>query len=212
MSMGILGRKLGMTQIYDENGVNVPVTVVEAGPCSVVDIRTQEQNGYAAVVVGFGDVKEKRMNKPEKGVFEKKKIQPKRWVREFRLEDTSGLEVGQDITVDMFENGEVIDVIGRSKGKGFAGVMKRHHFKGGPASHGSSKFHRQPGSAGGSSSPSHIFKGKTMPGRMGNKRVTVKNLSVAGVDPENHLLLIKGAIPGPKNGLVMVRKRKGSPE
>jgi len=212
MSMGILGRKLGMTQIYDENGVNVPVTVVEAGPCSVVDIRTSEKNGYSAVVLGFGEVNENRLTKPRKGVFEKRKVKPKRWLREFRLEDVSGLEIGQDITVGIFENWEIVDVIGKSKGKGYAGVMKRHNFAGGPASHGASKFHRQPGSAGASSSPSHIFKGKTMPGRMGNKRVTVKNLSIAGVDPENHLLLIKGAIPGPRNGLVMVRKRKGSPE
>lgn len=210
MSMGILGRKLGMTQIYDEKGQAVPVTVVEAGPCNIVAVRTMESNGYSSVSLGFGDVKPAKLNKPYRGIFEKNGLEPKRWIREFRIDSTDGLEVGGVVSVALFEEGDTVHVTGKSKGKGFAGVIKRHHFKGGPASHGASKFHRQPGSSGASSSPSHVFKGKTMPGRMGGDRVTVKNLSVAGIDPENNLLLIKGAVPGPRNGLVMIRKQDGA--
>jgi large subunit ribosomal protein L3 len=212
MGMGILGRKLGMTQIFDENGKSIPVTVVEAGPCSVVAVRTMATNGYSSVSLGFGDIKPAKLNKPFRGVFEKKNLEPKRWIREFRLDDTDGFEVGGVVSVALFEAGESVDVVGKSKGKGFAGVIKRHHFHGGPASHGASKFHREPGSGGASSYPGHIFKGKPMPGRMGNVRVTVKNLSIAGIDLENNLLLIKGAVPGPRNGLVMVRKQAGAPK
>jgi large subunit ribosomal protein L3 len=212
MGMGILGRKLGMTQIFDEKGLSVPVTVVEAGPCSVVAVKSRESDGYTAVSLAFGDIKPSKLNRPERGVFEKKGLDPKKWIREFRIDDTDGFEVGGVVTVELFENGETVDVVGKSKGKGFAGVIKRHHFGGGPASHGASKFHREPGSAGASSSPSHIFKGKTMPGRMGGDRVTVKNLSIAGIDTENNLLLIKGAIPGPRNGLVMIRKQVEAPQ
>lgn len=212
MGMGILGRKLGMTQIFDENGLSIPVTVVEAGPCNVIAVRTKASNGYSSVSLGFGDIKPGKLNKPYRGVFEKNELEPKRWIREFRIEETEGFEVGNVVSVALFETGETVDVVGKSKGKGFAGVIKRHHFSGGPASHGASKFHREPGSAGASSYPGHIFKGKPMPGRMGNGRVTVKNLSIAGIDPENNLLLIKGAIPGPRNGLIMVRKQDGAPK
>jgi large subunit ribosomal protein L3 len=211
MGMGILGRKLGMTQIFDEKGQSVPVTVVEAGPCSVVAVKSDAADGYTALSLSFGDIKPSKLNRPDRGVFEKKGLEPKRWIREFRVEDTDGYEVGSVVSVELFETGDVVDVAGRSKGKGFAGVIKRHHFGGGPASHGASKFHREPGSAGASSFPGHIFKGKTMPGRMGGERVTVKNLSIAGVDPENNLLLIRGAVPGPRNGLVMIRRQVGAP-
>ncbi|MEA3508271.1 MAG: 50S ribosomal protein L3 [Synergistota bacterium] len=210
MSMGILGRKLGMTRIYDEDGAAVAVTVVEAGPCSVIGVKTTGSDGYDAVLLGFGEVKPQRLTKPEIGVFEKKGLEPRKWIREFRITEPESYEVGQKIDASVFNQGETVDVCGQSKGKGFAGVIKRHNFKGGPASHGSSKFHRQPGSAGASSYPSHIFKGKTMPGRMGGERVTVKNLSVAGVDAENNLLLIRGSVPGPRNGLVIVRKQDGA--
>lgn len=209
MSLGILGVKVGMTQIFDEEGQAVPVTVVEAGPCKVVALRRPEVEMYSAIVLGFGKVKAHRLNKPMLGVYKKAGIEPKRWLREFRVDDVKGYEVGQTIDVTIFEVGEVVDVTGTSKGKGFAGVMKRHGFGGGPASHGASLFHRRAGSSGASSSPSHVFKGKTMPGRMGNERVTVKNLKVVAVDKENNLLLIKGAIPGPRNGLVMVHKKEG---
>lgn len=209
MSLGILGVKVGMTQIFDEEGQAVPVTVVEAGPCKVVALRKPEVEMYSAIVLGFGKVKAHRLNKPMLGVYKKAGIEPKRWLREFRLDDVTGYEVGQTIDVTIFEVGEVVDVTGTSKGKGFAGVMKRHGFGGGPASHGASLFHRRAGSSGASSFPSHVFKGKTMPGRMGNERVTVKNLKVVAVDKENNLLLIKGAIPGPRNGLVMVHKKEG---
>lgn len=210
MSMGILGRKLGMTQIYDEKGHSVPVTVIEAGPCTVVAVRTVERNGYTSVSLGFGKVKPEKLARPYRGVFEKKGLEPTRWIREFRVDNTDEYEPGKVVSVDLFQEGDTVDVTGKSKGKGFAGVIKRHHFQGGPASHGASKFHRQPGSAGASSYPGNIFKGKTMPGRMGGERVTVKNLSVAGIDIENNLLLVKGAIPGPRNGLVMIRKQDGA--
>lgn len=207
MSMGILGRKLGMTQVYDEEGRAVPITVVEAGPCPVVALRTPEKNDYSAVLLAFGEVKPKNVTKPMKGVYEKAGIAPKRWLREFRVEDLSPFTIGSQVTVEAFQPGETVDVIGTSKGKGYAGVMKRYHFGGGPASHGASKVHRMPGSSGANSFPGHIFKGKRMPGRMGGVRVTAKNLKIFAVDPENHLLLIRGAIPGANQGLVMVRKK-----
>ncbi|AFM21128.1 MAG TPA: 50S ribosomal protein L3 [Acetomicrobium flavidum] len=209
MSLGILGLKVGMTQIYDDQGIAIPVTVVEAGPCTVVALRRPEIEKYTALVLGFGKVKPSRLNKPLQGVFKSAGVEPKRWLREFRVDDVAGFEVGQTIDVSIFEVGEVVDVTGTSKGKGYAGVMKRHGFGGGPASHGASLFHRRSGSSGANSFPSHVFKGKTMPGRMGNERVTVKNLSIVAIDKENNLLLIKGAIPGPRNGLVVVRKKEG---
>ncbi len=207
MSIGILGRKLGMTQIYTEEGQAVPITVVEAGPCPIIDIKTPDRNGYSALTVGFGDAKVQKMNKPMKGIFAAAKVDPKKVVREFRVDKTDEFSVGQDITVDLFETGEKVNITGWSKGKGFAGVIKRFGFGGNPATHGVSKTHRKPGSSGGSSYPGKVFKGKTMPGRLGNERVTVKNLLVVAVDPGNNLLLIKGAIPGARNALVMVTKQ-----
>lgn len=206
MSMGILGRKVGMTQVFDENGRAVPVTVIEAGPCQIVEIRTPEKNSYSAVQLGFGEVKPVKVTKPAKGYFAKQNVAPKRWLREFRVEDTADYQVGQEITVSLFQNGEVVDVVGVSKGKGTAGVMKRHGFGGGPASHGASVSHRHPGSIGNSSFPGHVLKGRKMAGHMGSERVTTKNLTVFAVDEENNLILIKGSVPGARDGLVMIRK------
>ena len=190
MSMGILGRKVGMTQVFDENGKAVPVTVIEAGPCPIVEIRTPEKNSYSAVQLGFGEVKQGNVTKPVKGYFEKQSAAPKRWLREFRVENTTDYQVGQEITVSLFQNGEVVDVIGVSKGKGTAGVMKRYGFGGTPASHGHSVTHRHPGSIGCSSYPGKVIKGRRMAGHMGSERVTTKNLSVFAIDEENNLILI----------------------
>lgn len=207
MSMGIMGRKIGMTQIYDENGRAVPVTVVEAGPCPVLAVRTPEKNGYTAVVLAFGSKKAKNVARPMKVVFEKAGVEPKRWIREFRVDDTAAFQPGSEVQAGIFESGEVVDVTGVSKGKGTAGGMKRYGWGGGPASHGASKQHRRPGSSGAHSYPGRVFKGHKNPGRMGNERVTVKNLKVAAIDAENNLILIRGAIPGARNSLVLVRKK-----
>ena len=206
MSMGILGRKVGMTQVFDENGKAVPVPVIEAGPCTIVEIRTPEKNSYSAVQLGLGDVKPSKVNKPMKGYFEKQDVAPRRWLREFRVDSTADYQVGQEITVSLFQNGEVVDVIGVSKGKGTAGVMKRHGFGGTPASHGHSVTHRHPGSIGCSSFPGRVMKGRKMAGHMGSERVTTKNLKVFGIDEENNLILIEGPVPGARDGLVMIRK------
>ncbi|HOU32229.1 MAG TPA: 50S ribosomal protein L3 [Synergistaceae bacterium] len=208
MSKGIIGRKLGMTQVYDENGRAVPVTVVEAGPCPVVAIRTPEKNGYVAIQLGFGAIKKGRVSKPLQGHYDKVGVEPRRWLREFRLRDPKAYELGQYVTVEIFTPGEKVNATGRSKGKGFAGVMKRHNYGGGAKSHGASVIHRRPGSIGCHTYPGRVFKGKTMAGHMGDERVTVKNLTVFAVDAENHLLLIKGSIPGARNGLVMVHKHE----
>lgn len=207
MSLGILGQKLGMTRIFDDDGKSVPVTVIAAGPCPVVDVRTPEKNGYSAILLGFGEVKASRVNKPMKGTFDHAGMAPCRWLREFRIDNAADYKVGQAVDVSAFAAGEEVSVTGTSKGKGFAGVMKRYNFGGLQASHGVSVSHRKPASSGASSYPSHIFKGKTMPGHMGNERVTIKNLTVVAVDKENNLLLVKGAVPGAKNGLVLVHKQ-----
>ena len=207
MSLGILGQKLGMTRIFDDDGKSVPVTVIAAGPCPVVDVRTPEKNGYSAILLGFGEVKASRVNKPMKGTFDRAGMAPCRWLREFRIDNAADYKVGQAVDVSAFAAGEEVSVTGTSKGKGFAGVMKRYNFGGLQASHGVSVSHRKPASSGVSSYPSHIFKGKTMPGHMGNERVTIKNLTVVAVDKENNLLLVKGAVPGAKNGLVLVHKQ-----
>ncbi|MGN0838294.1 MAG: 50S ribosomal protein L3 [Pyramidobacter sp.] len=207
MSLGILGQKLGMTRIFDDDGKSVPVTVIAAGPCPVVDVRTPEKNGYSAILLGFGEVKASRVNKPMKGTFDRAGMAPCRWLREFRIDNAADYKVGQAVDVSAFAAGEEVSVTGTSKGKGFAGVMKRYNFGGLQASHGVSVSHRKPASSGASSYPSHIFKGKTMPGHMGNERVTIKNLTVVAVDKENNLLLVKGAVPGAKNGLVLVHKQ-----
>lgn len=206
MSIGILGKKVGMTQVFDSAGKAVPVTVIEAGPCPVIEIRTQEKNNYTAVQLGFGEVKQSHVNRPQKGYFVKQGVEPKRWLREFRVDDASPYSVGQEITVELFNDGELVDVQGVSKGKGFAGGMKRHHFSGGPASHGASKVHRKPGSSGANSYPGHIFKGKKMAGRMGGDKVTTKGLTVFAVDAENNLILIRGSVPGANEQLVLVYK------
>lgn len=206
MSIGILGKKVGMTQVFDQEGRAVVVTVIEAGPCPVVNIRTPEKNSYSAVQLGFGDVKEKNLIKPRKGYFAKQGVSPHKWLKEFRIDNPQEYTIGQEISVSLFQDGDTIDVEGVSKGKGTAGVMKRHNFGGGAGSHGASKVHRKPGSIGCSSFPGHVMKGRKMAGRMGGDRVTVKNLSVFAVDAENNLLLVKGAVPGAKDQLVLVYK------
>ena len=198
-----MGRKLGMTQIFDENRKVVPVTVVEAGPCVVIQKKTVETDGYEAVKVAFGDIREKLVNKPTKGQFDKAGVAVKRHIKEFKLED-SNLEVGAEIKADVFAAGDKIDVSGVSKGKGFQGVIKRWNFHRGPMSHGS-KFHRAVGSMGASSDPSRTFKNKKMPGHMGSVNTTVLNLEVVRVIPEKNIILIKGGIPGPNKGLVVIR-------
>jgi large subunit ribosomal protein L3 len=200
---GILGRKIGMTQVFDEDGHAVPVTVVEAGPCRVAQIKTLEKDGYSAVQLSFGAPK--RTTKPVAGHFAKAGIDPQRYLVELRLEDSGPHEVGAEIKADVFEAGELVDVVGVTKGKGFAGVMKRHHFAGMSATHGTQRKHRSPGSIGACATPARVFKGVRMAGHMGHQRVTTLNLKVIKVDPERNLMLIRGAIPGPKGGLLMVR-------
>lgn len=204
MKKAILGKKLGMTQIFDENGKIVPVTVIEAGPCVVIQKKTTEKDGYEAIQLGFADIREKLVNKPIKGHFAKAGAALKRFVREVRLEDINAYEVGQEIKADVFAAGEKIDVSGVSKGKGFQGTIKRWNAQRGPMSHGS-KFHRAPGSMGASSDPSRTFKNKKLPGHMGNVNTTVLNLEVAKVMPEKNIILIKGGVPGPNKGFVVIR-------
>jgi len=204
MKKAIIGKKIGMTQIFDANGKVVPVTVVEAGPCVVVQKKTTEKDGYEALQVGFGDIREKLVNKPRKGQFAKANVALKRTLKEFKFENASEYEVGQEIKVDIFEVGEKVDVSGVSKGKGFQGTIKRWNASRGPMSHGS-KFHRAVGSMGASSDPSRTFKNKRMPGHMGAVNTTVLNLEVVKIMPEKNLLLIKGGIPGPNKGTVVIR-------
>ncbi len=206
MARAILGRKLGMTQVWGEGDRLIPVTVIEAGPCVVTQVRTKERDGYTAIQIGFGDVKESRVNKPMAGHFKKAGVAPKRHLAEVRLDEAEATEakVGDTITVEAFEPGSRVHITGTSKGKGFQGVMKRHNFRGGPGGHGS-HFHREPGSIGQCASPSRVFKGLGLPGHMGSETVTVRNLEVVKVDAEQNLLLVKGAVPGGKNGLLMIR-------
>ena len=208
MGIGILGKKIGMTQVFNEQGQAVAVTAIVAGPCSVIAIRTPEQNGYSAVLLGYGATKPRKLSKPLKGLFDKVKVEPKRTLREFRLDKAEGYEIGQEFRVDLFEPGEKINVSGVSKGKGFAGVVKRYHFAGQQFSHGTSVTHRRPGSSGANTYPGHVFPGKRMPGHMGSEKVTVKNLTIVAVDVENNLLLVKGAVPGAKNSLVALYKKQ----
>jgi len=198
---------VGMTQIFSDQGEVIPVTVIEAGPCTVTELRTAELNGYAAVQLGFGAMQEKRVTRPALGQFKKRNLPPVRHLREFRVADTAGLEVGQSLTVSIFEKGRHVDVLGVTKGRGFAGVVKRHKFVAGHASHGPTAG-KQPGSIGSSAYPSRVVKGKRLPGRMGGVNLTIKNLEVVGVDPEQNVLLVRGAVPGPPNGLVVVKKRE----
>jgi large subunit ribosomal protein L3 len=209
---GVLGEKLGMTQVFDDEGRIVPVTVVQAGPCVVTRVRTPDADGYSAVQLGFGQIDPRKVNKPIGGHFDKAGVTPRRHVVELRTDDAAEYELGQEITVEVFEAGQRIDVTGRSKGKGTAGVMKRHGFKGLGAGHGTHRKHRAPGSIGGASTPGRVFKGLKMAGRMGHVRTTTLSLVVHKVDTERGLLLIKGAVPGPKGGLLLVRSAvKGGP-
>jgi large subunit ribosomal protein L3 len=202
---GVLGEKLGMTQVWDADNRVVPVTVVKAGPCVVTQVRSIEKDGYAAVQLAFGEIDPRKVNKPEKGHFEKAGIAPRRHLVEIRTVDAGEYAVGQEITAEVFEAGQKIDAVGTSKGKGFAGVMKRHNFKGLGAGHGVQRKHRSPGSIGACATPGRVFKGVRMAGRMGHERVTVQNLTVHAIDAEKGLLLIKGAVPGPNGGLVLVK-------
>jgi large subunit ribosomal protein L3 len=202
---GILGTKLGMTQVFDETGQVVPVTVVQAGPCVVTAVRTPDNDGYSAVQIGFGEINPRKVTKPVAGLFEKAGVTPRRYVAEIRTEGASEYTLGQELTAELFAAGQRVDVTGKSKGKGFAGVMKRHHFKGLSASHGTQRKHRSPGSIGACATPSRVFKGVRMAGRMGAERTTVQSLTVHAVDGDKNLLLIKGAVPGPRGGLVVVR-------
>ena len=202
MPKGILGKKIGMTQVFRDDGTLVPVTVVEAGPCVVVQKKTEEQDGYNSVQLGFEDIDERKLNKPEKGHFDKNDIEPKRYLQEFEgFEDE--VEEGEEITVELFEEGQKVNVTGTSKGKGFAGNVKRHNHGTGPKTHGS-HFHRAPGSIG-SVDAARVFKGQKMPGRMGGDQVTIKNLEVVKVDTEKNVLLLKGAVPGPKKTLLTIQ-------
>ena len=204
MKKGLIGKKIGMTQIFDEAGNVVPVTVVEAGPCTVTQIKTMENDGYEAIQVGFGDVKVSRVNKPMKGHFDKADVAPKKTLKEFRLDSIDGIEVGNILKADTFEVGEVVDVKGTSKGHGTAGAIKRWNFSRLRMTHGTGPNHRHAGSLGACSSPSRVFKGKKMAGHYGHETVTVQNLKIAKVDAENSLIAIKGAIPGPKGGIVVI--------
>ena len=205
MKKAILATKVGMTQIFNEDGVLTPVTVLQAGPVVVTQVKTVENDGYSAVQVGFADKREKLVNKPLKGHFDKAGVSYKRYIREFKLEDAENYALGQEIKADIFVAGDKIDVTAISKGKGFQGAIKRHGKSRGPMAHGS-KFHRHAGSNGSSSDPSRVFKGKKMPGQMGNKKVTVQNLEIVRVDAENNLLLVKGAVPGPKKAMVTIKE------
>jgi large subunit ribosomal protein L3 len=202
---GILGTKLGMTQVFDETGQVVPVTVVQAGPNVVTAVRTKDRDGYDAVQLGFGEIDPKKVNSPLTGVFATAGVTPRRYLAELRTSDASEYTLGQELTADVFEKGQKVDVTGRSKGKGTAGVMKRHGFKGLSASHGTQRKHRSPGSIGGCATPGRVFKGLRMAGRMGAVKTTTQSLTVHAVDGDKNLLLIKGAIPGPRGGLVVVR-------
>lgn len=202
MIQEIIGRKLGMTQIFRDNGKAEAVTAVEAGPCVVVQVKTEDKEGYNAAQLGFG--KAKRLNSPQKGHL--KELGEFKYLREFRLDDTKDIKVGDSVDVSLFQEGDLIDVTGVSKGKGFAGTVKRYGFAGGPKTHGQSDRHRAPGSVGAGSSPGRVLKGKHMPGHMGNERVTVRKLKVLKMDPEHNLLLVRGAVPGAKNGLLLIGK------
>ena len=204
MKKAILTTKVGMTQIFNEDGVLTPVTVLQAGPCVVTQVKTVENDGYAAIQVGFGEIREKLVNKPMKGHFAKAGVAPKRFVREFRLEDAESYVVGQEIKADMFAVGDKIDATAKSKGKGYQGAIKRHGQSRGPMTH-CSKYHRHAGSNGSATTPGRVFKGKKMPGHMGAVKVTVQNLEVVRVDAEQNLILVKGAVPGPKKSLVMIK-------
>ncbi|MBQ9297892.1 MAG: 50S ribosomal protein L3 [Clostridia bacterium] len=205
MNKALIGKKLGMTQIFDENGAVIPVTVIEAGPCTVVQVKTVETDGYNAVQLGFGSVKESKLNKPEKGSFKKANIEPKKYLREFRVDSTENITVGSEVKADVFTAGEKVDIQGVTKGKGFQGVIKRHGQHRGPMGHGS-MYHRRPGSMGPTSTPGRVFKGKKLPGHMGIDTVTIQNLEVVRVDLDKNVILVKGSVPGNKGAILKIKE------
>ena len=204
MKKALIGKKLGMTQIFDENGTVIPVTVLEAGPCVVAQVKTLENDGYEAVQLGFGEVKENKLNKPKKGHFAKANVTAKKHLREFRLDSIEGIKAGDELKADVFAEGDKIDVQGTSKGKGFQGVIKRHGQHRGPMGHGS-MYHRRPGSMGSTSTPGRVFKGKKLPGHMGRVTVTIQNLDVVKVDLDKNVILVKGSVPGPKGAILKIK-------
>ena len=204
MEKAIIGRKVGMTQVFDDKGVVIPVTVIEAGPCTVVQVKTVEKDGYDAVQLGYGAVKEFKVNKPMKGHFSKGNVTPTKHLREFRVEDTAAVKVGEEVKADVFAQGDLVDIQGTTKGKGFQGVIKRHGQSRGPMGHGS-MYHRRPGSMGPTSTPGRVFKGKKLPGHMGVETVTIQNLEVVRVDLDKNAILVKGSIPGNKGSIVKIR-------
>jgi large subunit ribosomal protein L3 len=207
MITGLLGKKVGMTHIFSEEGNIIPVTIIEAGACTVVQVRTEEKNGYNAVQFGFEEIPERKVKKPQKGLFNKAGAKLSRYLREIKVDSIDDIQVGQEVFVDIFNPGDYVDITGISKGKGFAGVMKRHGFAGAPGSHGTHEYFRHPGSIGtGAASPSHVVKGKRMPGQMGGARTTVQNLQVVRVLKDKNLLMIKGSVAGSKDGLLMIKK------
>ncbi len=205
MKKAILATKVGMTQVFSEDGVLTPVTVLQAGPCVVTQVKTMENDGYEAVQVGFGEIRENLVNKPRKGHFAKAGVSSRRYLKEFKLENSAEYSLGQEIKADIFAAGDKIDATGISKGKGFQGAIKRHGLSRGPMKHGS-KYHRHAGSNGAATSPGRVFKGKHMPGQMGHVRVTVQNLEIVRVDAENNVILVKGAVPGPRKAMVMIKE------
>lgn len=205
MKAGILGKKIGMTNIFLENGDSIGVTLLKAGPCVIVNKRTEENDKYDAIQLGFEAIEEKKINKPQKGYFSKLKVKPFRFLREFKFQNSETHDIGSEIKVDMFKEGEKVNIIGFSKGKGFAGSIKRHNFSGGPKTHGQKDYYRATGSIG-ATDAARVFKGKKLPGRMGNEKVKIKNIEIVKVDIDRNLILLKGAIPGPNNSLVAVEK------
>lgn len=204
MNKGLIGKKLGMTQIFDEQGKVIPVTVIEAGPCVVAQVKTVETDGYNAIQLGFGDVKESKINKPEKGHFAKSKLTPKKHLREFRLDSVENINVGDELKADTYTAGDQLDIQGTSKGKGFQGVIKRHGQSRGPMGHGS-MYHRRPGSMGPTSTPGRVFKGKKLPGHMGSQTITIQNLEVVRVDLDKNVILVKGSVPGAKGAILKLK-------
>ena len=204
MKKGLIGKKIGMTQIFDEAGKVIPVTVIEAGPCVVAQVKTDDTDGYTAIQLGFGDIKEKKLNKPTKGHFTKVNVTPKKHLREFRLDSVEGLTVGQELKADVFAAGDKVDIQGTSKGKGFQGVIKRHGQSRGPMGHGS-MYHRRPGSMGPTSTPGRVFKGKKLPGHMGAQTISIQNLEVVRVDLDKNVILVKGSVPGIKGAILKLK-------
>jgi large subunit ribosomal protein L3 len=208
MLKGLIGKKIGMTQIFDDSGAAIPITVIEAGPCYVTQVRDVETDGYTAVQLGFGEIKPKRLTGGQLGHLKRNDLPPLRYLREFRTKKEAEMNPGDQVTVEVFEVGDHVDVLGTSKGRGFAGVVKRHGFSGGPKTHGQSDRQRAPGSIGATTGTARVFKGKRMPGHMGNRRVTSQNLKVVLVDEERNLIGVRGAIPGPKGGLLVIKEAR----